>query len=141
MLLEPAGKVTSGSMTTFLYIFNSFARLIASVFDGANEGLTRDDILDNVTLYWLTNTAISSAQLYWESRHAKGGFFDPRGVQLPVAVSAYPSEIYTAPKSWTEQAYKMLIHYNRLPKGTHFAAWEQPQAFTDELRASFRSLR
>jgi pimeloyl-ACP methyl ester carboxylesterase len=116
-------------------------KLIAGVFDGAREGLTRDDILDNVTLYWLTNTAVSSARLYWESRGGKGGFFDPRGVQLPVAVSAYASEIYTAPKSWAETAYPKLLHYNRLLKGTHFAAWEQPAAFTDELRASFRTLR
>lgn len=112
--------------------------LIARVFDGANEGLTRDDILDNVTLYWLTNTAVSSARLYWESKLA---FFAPKGVTLPTAVSAYPDEIYTAPQSWTEKAYPKLIHYNRLPKGGHFAAWEQPQFFTDELRAGFRSLR
>jgi pimeloyl-ACP methyl ester carboxylesterase len=112
--------------------------LIARVFDGASEGLTRDDILDNVTLYWLTNTALSSARLYWESKLA---LFAPKGVTLPAAVSAYPDEIYTAPRSWTEKAYPKLIHYNRLPKGGHFAAWEQPQFFTDELRASFRSLR
>ena len=112
--------------------------LIARVFDGASEGLTRDDILDNVTLYWVTNTAVSSARLYWES---KLDFFAPKGVPLPTAVSAYPDEIYTAPKSWTEKAYPKLIHYNRLPKGGHFAAWEQPQSFTDELRVSFRTLR
>jgi pimeloyl-ACP methyl ester carboxylesterase len=113
-------------------------RLIARVFAGQSEGLTRDDILDNVTLYWLTNTAVSSARLYWESHLA---FFAPKGVTLPTAVSVYPDEIYSAPKSWAEKAYPNLIHYNRLPKGTHFAAWEQPQFFTDELRASFRSLR
>ena len=112
--------------------------LIARVFDGQSEGLTRDDILDNVTLYWLTNTAVSSARLYWES---KLDFFAPKGVPLPAAISAYPDEIYTAPKSWTEKAYPKLIHYNRLPKGTHFAAWEQPGYFTTELRDSFRSLR
>jgi pimeloyl-ACP methyl ester carboxylesterase len=112
--------------------------LIARVFDGQTEGLTRDDILDNITLYWLTNTAVSSARLYWEY---KGGFFDPRGVQIPVAVSAFPDEIYQAPKSWTEKAYPKLIYYNRLPKGGHFAAWEQPQLFSEDLRASFRSLR
>ena len=112
--------------------------LIARVFDGQSEGLTRDDILDNITLYWLTNTAVSSARLYWEY---KGGFFDPRGVQIPVAVSAFPDEIYQAPKSWAETAYPKLIYYNRLPKGGHFAAWEQPQLFTEEIRASFRSLR
>jgi pimeloyl-ACP methyl ester carboxylesterase len=112
--------------------------LIARVFDGQTEGLTRDDILDNITLYWLTNTAISSARLYWEY---KGGFFTPRNVSIPVAVSAFPDEIYQAPKSWTEKAYPKLIHYNRLPKGGHFAAWEQPQLFSEELRESFRSLR
>ena len=112
--------------------------LIARVFAGQAEGLTRDDILDNVTLYWLTNTAVSSARLYWESKLA---FFAPKGVAIPVAVSAFPDEIYTAPQSWTERAYPKLIHYNRLSKGGHFAAWEQPQIFSEELRASFRSLR
>jgi pimeloyl-ACP methyl ester carboxylesterase len=112
--------------------------LIARVFAGQREGLTRDDILDNVTLYWLTSTAVSSARLYWES---KLPFFAPKGVAIPTAVSAFPDEIYTAPRSWTEKAYPKLIHYHRLPKGGHFAAWEQPQAFTEELRASFRSLR
>jgi pimeloyl-ACP methyl ester carboxylesterase len=112
--------------------------LIARVFAGQSEGLTRDDILDNITLYWLTNTAVSSARLYWESKLA---FFAPKGVALPTAVSAFPKEIYTAPRSWTEQAYPRLIHYNRLAKGGHFAAWEQPALFTAELRAAFRSLR
>jgi len=112
--------------------------LIARVFAGQPEGLTKDDILDNVTLYWLTQTGISSARLYWESKLA---FFAPKGVQLPAAVSAYPEELYTAPKSWAEKAYPKLIHYNRLPKGGHFAAWEQPASFTDELRTAFRSLR
>ena len=112
--------------------------LIARVFAGQPEGLTRDDILDNVTLYWLTKTAVSSARLYWES---KLPFFAPKGVAIPVAVSAFPDEIYTAPRSWTQKAYAKLIYYNRLPKGGHFAAWEQPQEFSEELRASFRSLR
>ncbi|MFA1621332.1 epoxide hydrolase family protein [Rhizobium mongolense] len=112
--------------------------LITRVFDGAHEGLTRDDILDNITLYWLTNTAVSSARLYWESKLA---FFQPKGVELPMGVSAFPDEIYTAPESWARKAYPKLIHYNRLPKGGHFAAWEQPQALTEELRATFRSLR
>ena len=112
--------------------------LITRVFDGQNEGLTRDDVLDNVTLYWLTNTAISSARLYWESKLA---FFAPKGVTLPTAVSVFPDEIYSAPRSWTEQAYPGLIHYNRLPRGGHFAAWEQPRLFSEELRAGFRSLR
>jgi len=112
--------------------------LIARVFDGANEGLTREDIVENVTLYWLTNTAISSARLYWENKLA---FFAPKGVSIPVAVSAYPNEIFTAPRSWTEKTYPKLIHYNRLPKGTHFAAWEQPEFFVQELRTSLRPLR
>ncbi|MGA1981701.1 MAG: alpha/beta fold hydrolase [Acidobacteriaceae bacterium] len=112
--------------------------LIARVFAGGTEGLTRDDILENITLYWLTKTAVSSARLYWEY---KGGFFDPRGVTIPVAVSAFPDEIYQAPKSWTEKAYPKLIYYNRLPKGGHFAAWEQPELFTTELRTAFRPLR
>lgn len=112
--------------------------LITRVFDGAVEGLSRDDILDNITLYWLTNTAVSSARLYWESKLA---FFAPKGVELPMGVSAYPDEIYTAPESWARQAYPNLIHYNRLPKGGHFAAWEQPRFFSEELRATFRSLR
>ncbi len=112
--------------------------LIARVFNGQSEGLTRDDILDNVTLYWLTNTGISSARLYWEN---KLNFFAPKHVAIPVAVSVFPDEIYAAPQSWTAKAYPKLIHYNRLPKGGHFAAWEQPQAFSEEVRVSFRSLR
>jgi pimeloyl-ACP methyl ester carboxylesterase len=117
--------------------------LIARVFAGGTEGLTRDDVLDNVTLYWVTNTAISSARLYWDTQQASngGGFFDARGVQIPVAVSAFPDEIYTAPKSWTERAYPKLLHYGKLDRGGHFAAWEQPTLFTDEVRASFRPLR
>lgn len=116
--------------------------LIARVFDGQAEGLTKDDILDNVTMYWLTNTAISSARLYWDNaHHPTGGFFDPRGIKIPVAVSAFPDEIYQAPQSWAEKAYPKLIHYNRLLKGGHFAAWEQPAAFTAELRTAFRPLR
>lgn len=116
--------------------------MIARSFDGKKEGLTPDDVLDNVTLYWLTNTAISSARLYWDTaRVAKGGFFDVRGLQIPVAVSAFPDEIYQAPQSWAEQAYPKLIHYNKLPKGGHFAAWEQPELFTAEMRTAFRPLR
>jgi pimeloyl-ACP methyl ester carboxylesterase len=112
--------------------------LIARVFDGQSEGLTRDDILDNITFYWLTNTAVSSARLYWESKLA---FFAPKHVTIPTAVSVFPDEIYAAPRSWTERAYPKLIHYNRLEKGGHFAAWEQPKAFSEEIRASFKSLR
>ncbi|MEX3984467.1 epoxide hydrolase family protein [Paraburkholderia sp. EG287A] len=112
--------------------------MIARVFAGQPEGLTRDDVLDNVTLYWLTKTAVSSARLYWEN---KLNFFEPKHVELPVGVSVFPDEIYAAPKSWTERAYPRLVHYNRLPKGGHFAAWEQPAAFTEEVRATFRTLR
>ncbi|PZM08590.1 epoxide hydrolase family protein [Rhizobium tubonense] len=112
--------------------------LIARVFDGKGEGLTRDDILDNATLYWVTNTAISSARLYWESKLA---FFAPKGVTIPVGVSVFPDELYAAPKSWAEKAYPKLIHYNRLDKGGHFAAWEQPTALTAELRDTFKTLR
>ena len=112
--------------------------LIARVFHGQPEGLTREDILENASLYWFTNTAVSSARLYWES---KLPFFAPKGVQLPTAVSVFPDEIYAAPRSWTEKAYPKLIHYNRLPKGGHFAAWEQPELFCSELRASFKTLR
>ena len=116
--------------------------LIARVFDGKSEGLTRDDVLDNVTLYWLTNTAISSARLYWDDdQTAKAGSSTPGNVKIPVAVSAFPDEIYQAPRSWAERAYPKLIHYNRLPKGGHFAAWEQPQSFSEELRVSFRQVR
>jgi pimeloyl-ACP methyl ester carboxylesterase len=118
-------------------------RMIARSFDGKPEGLTPDDLLDNVTLYWLTNTAISSARLYWDTAQAStgGGFFDVRGLKIPVAVSAFPDEIYQAPQSWAEKAYPKLIHYNRPAKGGHFAAWEQPELFTEEMRASFRSVR
>jgi pimeloyl-ACP methyl ester carboxylesterase len=112
--------------------------LIARVFDGESEGLTRDDVLDNITLYWVTNTAVSSARLYWES---KLDFFAPKHVNLPTAISVFPDEIYAAPQSWAEQAYPNLIHYNRLDKGGHFAAWEEPELFATELRAGFRSLR
>jgi pimeloyl-ACP methyl ester carboxylesterase len=118
-------------------------RMIVRVFDGKPEGLTRDDVLDNVTLYWLTNTAVSSARLYWDTAHnlPPGGFFDVRGIEIPVAVSAFAEEIYQAPKSWAEKAYPKLIHYNSFPKGTHFAAWEQTDLFVDEMRAGFKSLR
>ncbi|HET7184344.1 MAG TPA: epoxide hydrolase [Terriglobales bacterium] len=115
--------------------------LIARVFNGQSEGLTRDDILDNVTITWLTNTALSGARLYWENKGAS--FFAVKGVDpaIPVAVSVFPDELYPAPRSWAERAYPKLIHYNKLPKGGHFAAWEQPKLFSEELRAGFRSLR
>jgi hypothetical protein len=118
-------------------------RMIARAIDGEPEGLTRDDILDNVTLYWLTNTAISSARLYWDTRHnlPAGGFFDVRGITIPVGVSAFAEEIYQAPKSWAEKAYVKLVYYGNHPKGTHFAAWEQPTLFVSDVRATFKSLR
>lgn len=112
--------------------------LITRSFNGVSEGLTRDDVLDNITLFWLTNTAISAARLYAEN---KTPFFGSKGVKLPVAVSVFPDELYQAPKSWSEQAYPNLIHYNRLDKGGHFAAWEQPELLVQEVRAGFRSLR
>jgi pimeloyl-ACP methyl ester carboxylesterase len=107
--------------------------------DGEPYGdLTRDDILDNITLSWLTNTGVSCARLYQEY---KGAFFNDFNISVPAAVSVFPEEVYQAPRSWTERAYKNLIHFNKLPKGGHFAAWEQPKLFTEELRAGFRSLR
>jgi pimeloyl-ACP methyl ester carboxylesterase len=112
--------------------------LISQAFAGHPGGLARDDVLDNITLYWLTNTAISAARLYWENKLA---FLTPKNVAIPVAVSIFPDELYQAPRSWTEQAYPNLIHYNKLDKGGHFAAWEQPQLFSEEVRAGFRSLR
>jgi pimeloyl-ACP methyl ester carboxylesterase len=112
--------------------------LIARVFDGQPEGLSRDDILDNITHYWLTNTAVSSSRLYWEN---KLSFVAPKNVAIPVAVSVFPDEIYTVSRRWAERAYPKLIHYNKLDKGGHFAAWEQPQLFSEEVRAGLRSLR
>jgi pimeloyl-ACP methyl ester carboxylesterase len=117
-------------------------KMIARAFAGQSEGLSRDDVLDNVTLYWLTNTAISSARLYWDTtHHLKGGFFDARGVKLPVGVSAFAEEIYTAPQSWAEKAYPKLLYYAKHDKGGHFAAWERPAEFVADVRASFKSLR
>ena len=113
--------------------------LISRVFQGQAEGLTRDDILDNITITWLTNTFVSGARLYWE--YWGKGYFNAKGVQIPVAVSVFPDELYPAPRSWAEQAYPKLIHFNKLPKGGHFAAWEQPKLFSEEVRAGFRSLR
>ncbi|MFD5064397.1 epoxide hydrolase family protein [Streptomyces sp. NPDC058394] len=112
--------------------------MISRSFDGVSEGLSRDDVLDNITLFWLTNTAISAARLYAENTTS---FFGINNVKLPVAVSVFPDELYQAPKSWTEQAYSNLVHYNRLPKGGHFAAWEQPEFFVNEVRTGFRSMR
>ena len=111
-------------------------RVLAGTLDSP---LTRDDILDNITLYWLTNTGVSSARLYWEN---KADFFDAKPITIPFAISVFPDELYQAPRSWAERAYPHnLIHYNRLDRGGHFAAWEQPDLFTAEMRAAFRSLR
>jgi pimeloyl-ACP methyl ester carboxylesterase len=114
--------------------------LIAKILEGQLPGeLTRDDILDNITLYWLTNTGVSAARLYWENTAA---FFDAKDIKIPFAISVFPDELYEAPRSWAERAYPgNLIHYNRLDRGGHFAAWEQPQLFSEEMRAAFRSLR
>jgi pimeloyl-ACP methyl ester carboxylesterase len=113
--------------------------LIVRVFEGQTEGLTRDDLLDNITLYWLTNTAVSSARIYWENK--KYTFFAPKGVTIPVAVSAFPDEVLQTPRSWAERAYPNLIYYNKADKGGHFAAWEQPELFSNEVRTAFSSLR
>jgi pimeloyl-ACP methyl ester carboxylesterase len=112
--------------------------LIARAFDGQTEGLTRDDVLDNVTLFWLTNTGVSAARLYWEN---KLPFFSPKGVAVPAAVSIFPDELYQTPRNWAERAYPKLMYYNKVDKGGHFAAWEQPALFCTEVRAAFRSLR
>jgi pimeloyl-ACP methyl ester carboxylesterase len=113
--------------------------LISRSFDGVPEGLTRDDVLDNITLFWLTNTGISASRLYWEFPGLP--FFDVKNVSIPVAVSVFPDEIEEVPRSWAERAYPKLIHYNKLDKGGHFAAWEQPELFVNELRVGFKSLR
>ncbi len=117
------------------------AAAVASALDRTESTtgeLTRDEILDNITLYWLTNTGVSASRLYWEY---KGGFFNAKGVEIPVAMTVFPGEQYQAPRSWAERAYPNLIHFNEVEKGGHFAAWEQPQIFTEEIRAAFRSVR
>jgi pimeloyl-ACP methyl ester carboxylesterase len=123
------------------YLLDHDARsytLIAGAFAGKPSGISRDDFLDNITLTWLTNTGVSSGRLYWEN---KVGFFNAKGITIPVAVTVFPDELYPAPRSWTQQAFPKLIHYNRVDKGGHFAAWEQPKIFSEEVRASFKSLR
>jgi hypothetical protein len=116
--------------------------LITRVFDGQKEGLTKDDILDNITLYWLTKTGVSASRLYWEaSQGPKSGFFDVRNVKIPVAVSVFPDEIYAAPQTWAVNAYPKLVYFNKVAKGGHFAAWEQPEEFSVELRKAFKSFR
>jgi pimeloyl-ACP methyl ester carboxylesterase len=112
--------------------------MIARSFDGVPEGLRPEDVLDNCTYFWLTNTGVSASRLYRENTF---NYFSPKGVNIPVAVSTFPDELYQVPRNWAEKAYPKLIHFNKLPKGGHFAAWEQPKSFTEELRAGFRSLR
>jgi pimeloyl-ACP methyl ester carboxylesterase len=112
--------------------------LMARIIDGAPETLTIDDLLDNITLFWLTNTAVSAARLYWENTTP---YFSVKGISLPVAVSAFPDELFATPRSWAEKAYTNLVHYNQLPRGGHFPAWEQPELFVQEVRAGFRTLR
>ena len=112
--------------------------LISRVFAGEAAGLTRDDVLDNITITWLTNTALSGARLYWENKLT---FFGPKGVSVPAAVSAFPDELYQLPRNWAERAYPKLMYYNKVDKGGHFAAWEQPKLFSEEVRAGFRPLR
>ena len=112
--------------------------LMARIIDGAPEALTIDDLLDNITLFWLTNTAVSAARLYWENTTP---YFSVKGISLPVAVSAFPDELFVTPRSWAEKAYMNLVHYNQLPRGGHFPAWEQPDLFVQEVRAGFRTLR
>ena len=119
--------------------FWSYA-MISRVFSGETEGLSRDDVLDNITIAWLTNTAISGARLYWEN-FGKLGYFNVKGVSIPVAVSSFPEEIDLCPRSWAERAFPRLIHYNKLDKGGHFAAWEQPKLLSEEVRTGLRSLR
>lgn len=123
------------------YLLDHDARsyeLIAGAFTGKPGGISRDDFLDNITLTWLTNTGVSSGRLYWEN---KLGFFNTKGVNIPVAVTVFPDELYPAPRSWSEQAFPKLIHYNKVDRGGHFAAWEQPEIFSKEVRAGFRQLR
>jgi pimeloyl-ACP methyl ester carboxylesterase len=117
------------------------AAAVAAALDrttSATGELTRDEVLDNITLYWLTNTGVSASRLYWEYR---GGFFNAKGVSIPVAVTVFPAEQYQAPRSWAERAYPQLIYYHQVDRGGHFAAWEQPRLFSEEIRAGFRSLR
>jgi pimeloyl-ACP methyl ester carboxylesterase len=126
-------------------------QMIARTFDGQAEGLSRDDVLDNITITWLTNTAISGARLYWEAlpRTSSGfgieknnvHFFEPFGVTVPTAVSQFPEELYPVPRSWAERAYPNLIHYGQKPQGGHFAAFEQPEYLVEELRVAFKSVR
>ena len=147
--LDSMHRVIAGCETMYFGLSVSDAYLAATVNaaavasalrrpTSATGELTRDEILDNITLFWLTNTRISASRLYWENKFS---YFNAKNVSVPTAVSVFPGEQYQAPRSWTERAYPKLIYYNRVDKGGHFAAWEQPQLFSDEIRAAFRSLR
>jgi len=127
-----------GLATIFLDHDQPSLALISRVFAGKSEGLTRDDVLDNVTLFWLTNTAISAIRLYWENKY---GFFSPQGVTVPVVVSAFPDELYQVPRNWAEKAYPNMVYYKKHNKGGHFAAWEQPDLLVTDIREGFKSLR
>jgi pimeloyl-ACP methyl ester carboxylesterase len=127
-----------GLATIFLDHDQLSLALISRSFAGKSEGLTRDDVLDNITLCWLTNTAVSGYRLYWENKHA---FVAPLGVKVPVVVSAFPDELYQAPRSWAEKAYPNMIYYKKHDKGGHFAAWEQPELLVNDIREGFRLLR
>jgi len=130
---------TPVGLAAFMSDFDARGReLITRAFNGDQVSLTRDDILDNATLFWLTNTAISASRLYWENKLA---YFAPKNIKIPVSVSVFPDELFVCPRSWAERAFPKLIHYNKLDKGGHFPAWEQPKLFTEELRAGFKSLR
>jgi pimeloyl-ACP methyl ester carboxylesterase len=135
--------ITDSPVGLAAYFLDHDARsyeLISRVFQGASEGLTRDDVLDNITVAWLTNTALSGARLYWEN-WGKLGFFNAKGVTIPVAVSVFPDELYPVPLSWAQQAFPKLVYFHKAEKGGHFAAFEQPKLFSEEVRAGFRSLR
>jgi hypothetical protein len=127
-----------GLATIFLDHDQRSLAMISRVFAGASEGLTRDDVLDNVTLTWLTNTAVSGYRIYWENKY---GFFTPQGVKIPVVVSAFPDELYQVPRNWAEKAYTNMIYFKKHDKGGHFAAWEQPELLVEDIREGFKSLR
>jgi pimeloyl-ACP methyl ester carboxylesterase len=127
-----------GLATIFIDHDQPSLALISRVFAGKTEGLTRDDVLDNVTLFWLTNTAVSAYRIYWENKYT---FLGPKGVTVPVVVSAFPDELYQVPQNWAEKAYPNMIHYKKHDKGGHFAAWEQPELLVNDIREGFKSLR
>jgi pimeloyl-ACP methyl ester carboxylesterase len=127
-----------GLATIFLDHDQPSLAMISRIFAGETEGLTRDDVLDNITLTWLTNTAVSGYRIYWENKY---GFFSPQGVTIPVVVSAFPDELYQVPRNWAEKAYPNMVYYKKHNKGGHFAAWEQPELLVEDIREGFKSLR